>query len=166
VKTSSIKAVFRCLHEADVRYIVVGGLAVIEHGFLRQTKDIDLVIELEPANIIRALESLQNLGYFPRVPVRPEDFARPELRERWIHEKGMLVLNLFSDQHIETPIDVFVRHPFSFAEEFTNALTEEIETDVTVRFVTLPTLLRLKEEAGRPHDLIDIEHLRLREEEP
>jgi|GEM_PF-6205029 len=36
MKTASIKAVFRSLHEADVRYIVVGGLAVIEHGFLRR----------------------------------------------------------------------------------------------------------------------------------
>lgn len=164
MKAASIKAVFRCLHEADVRYIVVGGLAVIEHGHLRQTKAIDLVIELEPENIRRGLRALQTLGYFPRVPVQPEQFADPAQRESWIHDKHMLVLNLFSDAHLETPIDVFVRHPFEFAEEFERSLLEHVEGEIPVRFVSLPTLLRLKEEAGRPHDLIDIEQLRLRNE--
>jgi predicted nucleotidyltransferase len=166
MKTASIKAVFRCLHEAGVRYIVVGGLAVIEHGFLRQTKDIDLVIDLEPANIVQGLEALQSLGYCPRVPVTPSQFADATMRETWIREKGMLVLNLFSDSHIETPIDVFVRHPFDFAAELKQGLVEIIDETIPVHFVSLETLLRLKEEAGRPHDLIDIEHLRLRSEEP
>ena len=166
MKTASIKAVFRSLHEADVRYIVVGGLAVIEHGFLRQTKDIDLVIELEPTNIIRGLEALQRLGYSPRVPVQPAQFADSEMRETWIREKGMLVLNLFSDAHLETPVDVFVRHPFDFTNEFEQSLTEQIDGDIPVHFVSLPTLLKLKAEAGRPHDLVDIDQLRLREEEP
>lgn len=162
MKTASIKAVFRALHGAHVRYIVVGGLAVIEHGFLRQTKDIDLVIELEPANIRLGLEALGSLGYFPRVPIGPAEFANPEMRERWIREKGMLVLNLFSDLHIETPIDIFVRHPFDFTIEFDRCVAEEVD-GVPVHFVSLPTLLQLKAEAGRPHDLIDIEQLRLRE---
>lgn len=166
MKTASIKAVFRTLHEAGIRYLVVGGLAVIEHGFLRQTKDIDLVIDLERDNIVRGLEALQTIGYFPRVPVTPAQFADEELRETWIREKGMLVLNLFSEMHLETPVDIFVRHPFDFTAEFEASLAETIDTDVPVRFVSLPTLLRLKREAGRPHDLIDVEQLRLREDEP
>jgi hypothetical protein len=162
MKASSIKAIFRSLHEAGARYIVVGGLAVIEHGYLRQTKDLDLVIELVPDNIVRALGALTAMGYQPRVPVRPEDFADPTQRERWITEKGMLVLNLFSDEHIETPVDVFVRHPFDFEREFADSLVETLAPDTPVHFVSLPTLLRLKAEAGRPHDLIDIEQLSLR----
>ena len=38
-----------------MRYLVAGGLAVNAHGFLRFTKDVDLVIELVPDNIVRTL---------------------------------------------------------------------------------------------------------------
>jgi len=34
-----------------------------------------------------------------------------------------------------------------------------------VHFVTIPTLIRMKEVAGRPQDRIDIEHLRMRLED-
>jgi hypothetical protein len=165
MKTASITAIFRCLHEARVRYIVVGGLAVIEHGFLRQTKDVDLVIELDPENIERGLIALERLGYLPRVPVTPRQFADPAVREKWRAEKHMLVLNLFSDAHLETPVDVFAAHPFDFEQEFRDAVFETVD-QIPVRFVSLPTLLKLKAEAGRPHDLIDIEQLRLREDQP
>lgn len=34
--------VLRTLNEHEVRYLVVGGLAVVAHGYVRFTKDLDL----------------------------------------------------------------------------------------------------------------------------
>jgi hypothetical protein len=53
MKLASFEAIIRALNQAGVRYIVVGGLAVIAHGFGRTTYDVDLVIELNPSNIKR-----------------------------------------------------------------------------------------------------------------
>jgi tRNA nucleotidyltransferase/poly(A) polymerase len=51
--------VLKTLNEAGVRYLVVGGVAVVLHGYLRTTGDLDLVVELSPANLDRALAALK-----------------------------------------------------------------------------------------------------------
>ena len=45
---STIASVFAALDEAGARYVVVGGLAVVLHGYARLTSDIDLVVDLRP----------------------------------------------------------------------------------------------------------------------
>lgn len=48
MKLSSVEAIVGALEKAGVRYLVAGGLAVVAHGYLRFTKDIDLVVQLFP----------------------------------------------------------------------------------------------------------------------
>ncbi len=74
----------------------------------------------------------------------------------------MQVLQFWSDAHKETSVDVFVAEPFSFEEEYPNALSKRLHGTTAGRFVSIPTLIRMKEEAGRPQDKDDIEHLRIR----
>ena len=161
MRLASIESIVRALNDANVPFIVVGGLAVVAHGYGRQTQDLDLVIRLEPNAIRDAFHALAAMGYRPRVPVTAEGFADAEQRERWISEKGMTVLNFHSDQHRETPVDVFVTEPFDFRAEYDAAIVEDVAPGVPVRIVRLETLLRLKQEAGRPQDLADIAELRL-----
>jgi hypothetical protein len=162
MKLSSFEAVVRALNEASVRYLVAGGLAVDVHGYLRLTNDIDIVIQLVPDNVTRALGTLEALGYRPLAPVTAEQFADRATREGWIREKGMQVLQLWSDKHVETSIDICAYEPFVFDEEFSNALIKPLYGTVEVRFVTIPTLIKMMESAGRVQDRIDIEHLRMR----
>jgi hypothetical protein len=89
VKLASFEAIARALESADVRYLVAGGLAVAAHGYLRFTKDADLVIQLDPGNIHRAFSALDSLGYRPMVPVVAKQFADTATREGWIRDKGM-----------------------------------------------------------------------------
>jgi hypothetical protein len=58
-----------------VRYLIVGGLAVVAHGYVRFTADFDVVLDLEAENVQRALGVFKSLGYVPRVPVPIEQFA-------------------------------------------------------------------------------------------
>jgi hypothetical protein len=72
------------LEEAGVRYLVVGGVAVVLHGYLRTTLDLDLVLQMERDNLERALKALAGLGFQPRVPVPLTSFADPQIRETWL----------------------------------------------------------------------------------
>jgi hypothetical protein len=105
------------------------------------------------------------LGYKPIVPVTVDEFTDQRTRETWIREKGMQILQLWSDHHWETPIDIFVQEPFAFDEEYARALIKPLYGVVEVRFVSIPTLIKMKEAAGREQDRIDIEHLRMRLED-
>jgi hypothetical protein len=160
MRLSAFDAVAQALQSASVRYLVAGGLAVNAHGYLRFTADIDLVLALDPANIRAAFEALTKLGYRPSVPIGVDQFADPAQRRRWATEKGMQVLSLFSDRHPETSVDLFVQEPFDFEAEYAAAMVGEVLPGVPVRFVALPTLIRMKEAAGRPRDHDDIQHLR------
>jgi len=162
MKLASFEAIVRPLSTAGVRYLVAGGLAVNAHGYLRFTKDVDLVIGLDGDNARNAMTALGGLGYRPSVPVPIEDFADPEKRREWIEHKHMQVFQLVSEEHRETPIDIFVEEPFPFASEYANALVKPFYADLQVRFVSLRTLIRMKETAGREQDRIDVEHLRMR----
>lgn len=159
MRLSSFASIATALEAGGVRYLVAGGLAVNAHGYLRFTKDLDVIVQLIPDNISRAFAALQALGYRPLVPITAAQFADASLREGWISEKGMRVLQFWSDVHRETPIDMFVSEPFGFDEEYERALVKPLHGSIMVRFVSVPTLIRMKQEAGRPQDLTDIEHL-------
>ena len=95
MEVRSIETIVKALNGAKVQYLIVGGVAVVAHGYERFTKDLDRVIGLEQKNIIRGLRALMTIGYQSyqmRIPVTPEQFADPALRELWRQEKNMVVL--------------------------------------------------------------------------
>ena len=72
----------------------------------------------------------------------------------------MQVLQLWSDRHRETSIDIFVHEPFPFEDEYAKALIKPLYGAIDVRFVSIHALISMKEAAGREQNRIDIEHLR------
>jgi hypothetical protein len=155
----SVEAIVKALNGHRVHYLVVGGLAVNVHGYERFTADVDIVIGLKPANIIRGLRALLEIGYRMAIPVTPEEVADPTRRKAWRKEKNMVVLKLWSDLHRRTPVDVFVYEPFDFAREYARAKWEPIVGKVEVPVVGYKALLAMKRVAGRPQDLADVSNL-------
>jgi hypothetical protein len=163
MQLDSVRAVVRALDGAGVRFLVAGGLAVNAHGYLRFTKDLDLVVHLSPENIRATFVALAKLGYQPVVPLTADQMADPALRNTLVREKGMQVLQFWSDDHRETPVDLFVTEPFPFDEEDARAMVKSLDAAGPVRVVSRATLIRMKEATGRAQDRIDVEHLRLLE---
>ena len=150
-----IASILKSLSDARVRYVVVGGVAVVLHGHLRLTADLDLVVKLDRENVLAAMEALSALGYRPRPPVAAKDFAEPEIRSQWVHEKGMVVFSLWSPLHPSTDVDVFVNEPFPFDAFRERARITELY-GVPIPIAAIPDLIAMKRESGRPEDLTDI----------
>ena len=163
-----VQQIVEALNNANVRYVVAGGLAVVAHGYLRLTMDIDLVIDLERDNLLRGLNVLETVGYKPRLPVTNEQFADVKIRENWIKDKNMMVFPLWNPSDVNgMVVDIFVKCPFDFEDEYANAKWMEIDGGTQVPVVGLDCLLKMKETAARPKDLVDIEYLkRIRNENP
>jgi len=158
VEPSDFDAIFIALQAAHVRYIVVGGVAVVLHGSPRFTADLDLVVALEDENVRAALAALEGLGYRPRAPVPAQQFADPETRRSWIEDKGLTVFSLWSPEHPATEIDIFVEEPFPFDDAYARAVQADLGTS-TVTVASVADLIALKRRAGRPKDLADISAL-------
>lgn len=159
MKLSAFTQIVRSLEKEQVRYLLVGGLAVVAHGYGRMTLDVDLVVQLERENVLRAFQALSRIGYKPRVPVTAAEFADRETRGGWIRDKGMVVLNLWSESCPDTPVDLFVSEPFDFDRAYEQAPIETLEDGTSFRFADIPTLIAMKKLAGREKDLDDIRHL-------
>lgn len=166
MELSAFQAIARSLNEQEVNYLVAGGMAVVAHGYGRMTFDIDLVVRLDKDNILRAFSALERLGYRPRVPVTAEQFADAGLRAAWIRDKGMTVLNLWSDSFRDTPVDIFVTEPFDFDAAYAGALLEKMPDGIPVRFVDLERLIEMKKAANREKDRDDLRNLELLRDEP
>ena len=68
--------IFLCrrLNDAGAKYIVVGGFAIIQHGFARATEDIDLLIDTSPENVGRVKMAMMALPDGAVREVSAEDF--------------------------------------------------------------------------------------------
>ena len=154
-----ISEILAALSTRDVRYLVVGGVAVVLHGHLRTTMDLDLVIQLEPDNVCRALKAFEELGFQPLVPVPMQAFADPASRESWIRDKNMIVFSVWHPARPTLKVDIFISEPFDFDTVYDRAARVDLET-VEARILAIEDLIALKEEAGRPQDLADIASLR------
>ncbi len=155
---SLFEPLFKALDEAGVRYVVVGGLAVVLHGHARMTVDVDLVVDLDEDQARRTIDALVGIGLCPRVPVNPSDFADRSVRERWIRERGMQVFSMHDPSNPLRAVDLFVDHPIPFEELWSRANEFELQ-ETSVRVASIPDLIHMKRLAGRPQDRTDIEQL-------
>lgn len=155
----NLREIFKALADADVEYVVVGGLAVIMHGHLRATRNLDLVIGLEPQNCRKGMDALASIGLRPRLPVTLADFADPAKREDWTQNRNMLVFQLWDPANPERSVDAFVREPIDFRAMLSEAVIKDLD-GVSIPVASIRHLIQLKQAAGRPLDIDDIQALR------
>ena len=153
------------LNRAEVRYIVVGGLAVVLHGHPRLTVDLDLVVDLASEEARKTVDVLSGSGMVPVVPVNPRGFADPETRRGWIEDKGMQVLGFRHPQDDLRRVDLFVEDVGDFERLWDDSVMIPLGS-TPVRVASLPDLMEMKRTAGRAQDLADIEALQALQGEP
>jgi predicted nucleotidyltransferase len=158
MKLVDVKAIVQALHEADVRYLIVGGLAVLAHGYPRLTVDVDIVLNLERDNVLRAMKSLGSIGYRPLIPIAAAEFAEEENRRMWQNEKRLIVFQMRPLAPESTRLDIFVSEPFDFSEEYGKAEWLEV-AGIPAPVLRIEALIKMKREAGRPKDLGDLGEL-------
>ncbi len=160
MRRDSVVAIVAALNENQVRYLIVGGLAVVAHGYLRFTADVDLLLSVDPDNLKRTVGALKTLGYRPRAPVDFDDFVDRSNRQKWAQEKNMTVFSLFSNIHPATEIDLFLEPPIDFDGAYRRAVRQEVAPGTPAVFCSLEDLIELKTLSGRPEDREDIEKLK------
>ena len=150
--------IFRDFELKDVRYLVVGGMAVNLYGYVRLTVDLDIMADLSENNLSKIIEVMQKFGYTPRVPVNPHEFLSEEKREKWIRKKGAIVFTFIDLEEPFKHIDIFLSNPIDFEEAYSRKELIEIG-GIKVSIVSIDDLMKMKASTGRPRDREDIHHL-------
>lgn len=150
--------VFRKLADRKVKYVVAGGVALVLHGVVRLTADLDLIVELSTENLRKFITAINELGYKPKPPVNAEDFIDPLNRKAWKEEKGMEVFSFYHPKMQMNLIDIFVNEPIRF-NEIESEIVMFKARDIEIPVISKKHLKALKRKANRPQDIADIEAL-------
>ncbi|HEY3235255.1 MAG TPA: nucleotidyl transferase AbiEii/AbiGii toxin family protein [Polyangiaceae bacterium] len=73
---ADLARIARSLNQHGVKYAVIGGFAVIHHGFVRATNDIDLLVDASPENVERLRAALSILEDQAALDLDPNDVAK------------------------------------------------------------------------------------------
>jgi predicted nucleotidyltransferase len=152
-------ALFALLTTAQLRFVVVGGLAVVLHGIDRLTADVDVIVDLASDRLENAVNTVTDAGYRPMAPVDPRHLADSTKRSQWQRERGMQVFSFWDSTNTRPTVDVLLDSPVPFEQLWIDAKLVSIG-DTPVRVASIAHLIALKARAGRPQDLADIERLR------
>jgi hypothetical protein len=134
--------VCQALNVAGARYLVIGGIACILHGYVRATADLDLLIERSPENAERVLGGLAKTGYgFAREWSARELLARP--------------ITVIGD---DPAVDVFTLAWTVRYEDAVGRSASAMVEGVVIPYIGLDDLIATKR-TGRLQDAADIEVL-------
>jgi hypothetical protein len=122
------------------------------------TYDLDLMLLLEPDNILKMVEQLTQWGYRPRAPVDPRELAEVAKRELWVTEKGMKAFSFTSPSSPIGEIDLVIESPIHYEELKSRAIFITVE-DIAIPVISLDDLIQVKKESGRQQDLRDMVNL-------
>ncbi len=156
-----VPAILRTLIKHRVSFVVIGGVAVAHHGYVRATKDVDIVPDPSEANLRRLWAALQELD---AAPLALRDFRPEELPEPFTLD-GLLKLGNWdlSTKHGRLDLLQYVHGKLESAHDHAALAGRSDETRFdfgVVRFVSYGDLLDMKTLAGRDQDLVDIRALR------
>lgn len=151
--------IFAALNAARVKYLVVGGIAVILHGVNRFTWDVDLCVKLTTGNLSRLEKALEQIGFARRVPAPIQGLADPATRNLWTEKRSMKVYSFIEQKGGQRVVDVMVKPLPDFNSAYQRRVTART-WNTTVPLAPIDVLIRMKEQAGREEDVRDVKALK------
>ncbi len=136
----------KALHQHNVDYILVGGYAVILHGYERVTADMDIWVRCNEENYKKIRHSFLTFG----MPVFDMTLTNFLDFEKW---------DVFRFGRKPVAIDIMTKvKGLSFDEAFQPASMVDVD-DIQVRLIQYEHLLAAKRQAGRAKDINNLENL-------
>jgi len=127
-----------------VRYLIIGGYAVIQYAEPRYTKDLDIWISTDTANAQAIYQALKEFGA-PLTGLTKTDF----MEEGYFYQMGVPPMR----------VDILMGIP---GIEFEDAWEKRVEVDfdgLGITFISREDLITAKRASGRPQDMIDADTL-------
>lgn len=142
---SDFKELLKAFNDCQVKYLMIGGYAVMHYTEPRFTKDLDVWVEATEDNARCVFQALTQFGA-PLAGVTPADFSQEGL----FYQMG------------RPPARVDILTSVT-GVRFVDAWPRRVGVDfggVGVNLVSRDDLIRMKSALGRPQDLMDVEELK------
>jgi hypothetical protein len=161
VASLDVFGILGALVEYEVDFVVIGAVAVAHHGFVRATKDVDIVPDPAPENLAKLFRALQALE---ASPLELRGFRSEELPLELSPQSIALGGNWdLATKYGRLDVMQYIGGALESVEDYARLRRDSVASQFefgAVRFVGLRELLDLKTIAGRDLDLADIRALR------
>lgn len=144
--------IVKALKAERVKFAIAGGYAVALHGAVRGTVDLDLVLEISPANYTRAEVALNGAGLVSRLPVNARQVCA--FRGEYIKNKNLIAWNFWNPSNPAEVVDIIITDNL---KDFKAATIKAGGLELPV--ISRADLIRMKRKSGRPQDLEDAKAL-------
>lgn len=151
----SYKNVFQTLKQANVHYLIVGGVAMNLLGCPRFTNDIDVLLALEEENLQAMKRAMKNIGYEQRIPLALDELGDEKKVLRLITENNLLAYTFFNPKEPLYSIDIIVGASLKF-HHYTEHQTLVEVWDMKLPVVSIDDLIGLKKDSNREKDALDV----------
>jgi acylphosphatase len=151
--------ILTALSNANIDYVLVGGVAVGLHGYIRATMDVDIVMAMNDENLEKFISVAQKLGLKPVLPIDINELKQADKIQDWIQNRHMLAFGLRSSDSINNIIDVMVQTPVSF-ESLKSACITRFIASTPIQVASIDHLIEMKTDTGRSKDALDIIELK------
>lgn len=143
------RELLKIFEKHKVRYLIVGGYAVMKYSEPRFTKDLDVFIATDRGNAEAVYSALKEFGA-PLENLTSDDFAH----KGYFYQMGRAPLR----------IDIMMSIPgIEFDDAWKNREMVQLE-DIKIPFISRSDLIRSKEASGRSQDIIDADKLKKAEQ--
>ena len=150
VPVVNLRGLLRGLHQSEVKYLVSGAMAMVFYGYVRNTEDLDLIVDPDPENLDRLADWLTGAG----ASLRLNPMSRFGERERIGLHRGARVSVLTTMGQVDIDQHLPGLPPWSQLME----QAELYETDgMQIPVLDRETLIELKQSRGSYLDRADIE---------
>ncbi|MFC1810504.1 nucleotidyl transferase AbiEii/AbiGii toxin family protein [Patescibacteria group bacterium] len=150
--------IFKEFNKAKIKYLVVGGVAVNLHGYVRFTGDLDLLLLLEEKNLEKVEKVMHKLGYSERLPVSVKSLQDEKQVKSWLKEKNMRAFSFVPPKDNPLQIDIVIEESLKFDKIVKDKVTKRID-NVSIPVVSIDQLIKMKRRADRQQDITDLEAL-------
>jgi hypothetical protein len=148
-----IYEVIDALDAAKIKHSIIGGYALALHGIVRATMDVDIILQLNMKSFVGAEIALNKIQLQSRLPIRAQDVIK--MRKEYIENRNLLAWSFVDFQNPLRQVDILI------TKDLGKIKTQKIKIGPrTLTVATLEELQKMKMEAGRPQDLVDVERIK------
>ena len=141
---SDFSDLLRIFNDNNVRYLIIGGYAVVQYAEPRYTKDLDIWISTDTANATSVYKALKEFGA-PLAKLAEADFSE----EGYFYQMGVPPVR----------VDILMGIPGVAFEAAWEKRVEVNFDELLVSFISKEDLITAKRVSGRPQDLMDADAL-------
>ncbi|OGQ18523.1 MAG: hypothetical protein A3B70_03790 [Deltaproteobacteria bacterium RIFCSPHIGHO2_02_FULL_40_11] len=150
------KTILEKFVSSKMNFVIVGGFAVIAHGAVRVTMDLDLVIALQNKDLEKAWNILADLGFKCRQPITKDVFTNAKVLSNLIHEKNSKAISFYQSKQEYLVVDLLFREDLKVEDK---DIVKINLFGIQCPILSIDKLIHLKKEAARPKDLEDVKAL-------